>query len=191
MRNPVEKTVEVTLDQPRKLYFNMNTYQAFEDVTGEMFLGAIVDLQERFVKESERLKVKGQGEKGMLALARCMSMKTLMAMLWAACHEYDDKDEPHWPLSLPALSRYVHAGTLPQIMKALFKGTKESQPKGKDEMPLSSQAAKESKKSEVEEDMLGTTRPTDDENLPGKSGGFSSGPSDDEILASLERKSED
>src|SRR6266481_5974270 len=90
-----ETRVPITLGgRDYVLVFNVNTFVAFEKETGAFFLDTVTDIM-RVVFPSD---LKGQPTRDAFSVLRTISMERLRAVLWAALHEYDENDVPHWPL---------------------------------------------------------------------------------------------
>jgi hypothetical protein len=111
--------VEIKLDKPRKLVFDMNTFAAFEEKTGKFFLDVVADIVEAAPP--------GQPVRP-LEVLRKVSMADLRALVWAAVHTYDLQGEPHWPLTLTQVGRYITIQNLPEILNAVLRGQAESSP---------------------------------------------------------------
>jgi hypothetical protein len=95
----------------RTLVFNCNTMVAFEQVSGKFFLHVVSDLlSAAYPQGVEKAVVKSPYE-----ILSKVSMSDLRALLWAAMHEYDENDDPVWPLKLHQVGRLL---TLPDIIPA-------------------------------------------------------------------------
>lgn len=135
MINPTDVTIDVTIGgENRRLYFNLNAFQKFEEVSGKKFprfLFGLVDAWSKMAKNAKS-KAKAQaeaqtdpvdaGESVLEALGE-IGAKDILALVYGACHEYDAMDDPRWPLSPGRLGRLLSATELvrllPQIMTAL------------------------------------------------------------------------
>ena len=73
-------------------------------------------------------------------LVRKVPMRDLRALLWAALHEYDQNDEPTWPLTLNQVGRMLGMADILPIFTSFLKGQSVNQP-SKEEMGESLPAA--------------------------------------------------
>jgi len=169
----------------RPLYFDLNTYTAFEEKTGQFFLESIARLQQAVSAAEETIgtlsKDPAQQQKQLIeknmAVLRRVSFKDIHALLWAALHEYDPRNpeaEPTWPLSHAEVGRMVNFHNLSEVINIVMNGITEHYP-NQDEMPQ-----------EVPTDG---DRPTESPS-PAASGGETSSGLPDSISASLELSSD-
>ena len=162
----------------RPLYFDLNTYTAFEEKTGQFFLESIARLQQAVSAADETIGALSQDpaqqqkqliEKNMAVLRR-VSFKDIHALLWAALHEYDSSNEPVWPLTHAEVGRMVNFHNLSEVINIVMNGITDHYP-NQDEMPQ-----------EVSTDG---DRPIESPS-PAASGGETSSGLPDSISASLE-----
>ena len=73
-------------------------------------------------------------------IVRKVPMRDLRALLWAALHEYDQNDEPTWPLTLNQVGRMLGMADILPIFTSFLKGQSVNQP-SKEEMGESLPAA--------------------------------------------------
>lgn len=66
-------------------------------------------------------------------IVRKVPMRDLRALLWAALHEYDQNDEPTWPLTINQVGRLLGMADVLPIFTSFLKGQSLNQP-SKDEM---------------------------------------------------------
>lgn len=113
--------------QLRKLFFDLNTFSAFEEVTGRFFLDFLSDLQEgvRLSKES------GDSTQ----MLRRVSIKQVRAFLWAALHNYTPDGEPEWPLTIGQMSRLIDVNNIGALLPAILSGTTVNMPETPTEEP--------------------------------------------------------
>lgn len=129
MINPTDVTIDVTIGgENRHLYFNLNAFQKFEEISGKKFPRFLFGLVDAWSKMAKNAKASGgtdapdAGESVLEALSE-IGAKDILALVYGACHEYDAEDDPRWPLSPGRLGRLLSATELvrllPQIMTAL------------------------------------------------------------------------
>jgi len=172
--NPTNKPLAVVIGGKRyHLYFDLNTYVAFERVTEKHFLDFLAGLQETVqaavVKPTEEGKPADVTDA--LQVLRGISITDIRAFLWAALHEYDSQDEPTWPLTLGKLGRLVDTQTLYDLLPKILNQNADNM------------------RGSGEEEAGTPDRPTKSEVSTPEPGGALFGPSDADVLASLTEKS--
>jgi len=149
------------------LYFDLNTFSAFEDVTGRFFLDFLVEVQEALVKAFP-----GEAPEGTaLQFIRRIPAKQVKAFIWAALHTYDSHGEPQWPMTLGQLGALIDYQTITRLVPQILSGAQANMP------------GKEREEGSAEEE-----NPTEIGNSLLETGGSPLGPSDESVLASLEQK---
>lgn len=132
MINPTDVTIDVTIGgENRHLYFNLNAFQKFEEISGKKFPRFLFGLVDAWSKMAKNAKAKATsvednpvdaGASVLEALGE-IGANDILALVYGACHEYDAEDDPRWPLSPGRLGRLLSATELvrllPQIMTAL------------------------------------------------------------------------
>ena len=167
--NPTEKPLTVELGgQRHTLHFNLNTFAAFEPVAGKHFLEFIGTLQDAFEQ------YKGEGGSAM-SLLRRFSMIDFQALIWAALHTYDAQGEPKWPYTLHQVGRLVDLNSLTRLVPQVLTGNVAN-------MPTEDEVDKGDTEARPPEPEARTGTPD--------SGGEPSGPSDEDVLASLTHSSD-
>lgn len=159
--NPTSKTVTITLGgSKRSLYFDLNTFAAFEESTGRFFLDFLASLQ--------TATQDAQVNKDPMRFLGKLGLKDIRALAWAAMHEYDAHDNPVWPLTLQQVGRLINIDNIKTVIPALMQGAITNAP---------------------DEDDLGPapSRPPEPGGVgsPPGDGGDKFGPTDDEVLGSL------
>lgn len=170
--NPTNKPFVISLQGEKfKLFFNLNSFSAFEDITGLFFLDFVVGLEEgiRSIVPAKDEKV---DTRAAMQFLKKVSIKNLRAFIWSCLHTYDKDGEPQWPLTLPQLGARIDHTNIMEVVNVIMRGTQENLPEPK--------AAEQ----EVDEDR---PRPPVNHSLQ-ESGGTGSGLSADEILASAIEK---
>ena len=133
----VETVVPILLDRQRDLFFNANTFDAYEGATGKMYLETVALLYDgmRPYLEAQAAKKAGADEAvsvNAFDLIKRVPMKDLRALIWAALHEYGqnpaDLDEPSWPLTINAVGRMIQMQDVPRIFTAFLKGQIKNSP---------------------------------------------------------------
>jgi len=171
--NPTNKPLVITLKgKQHKLFFDLNTFSAFEEVTGKFFLDYIGDLQEAVKATVE------EDSKDPLGVFRRISMKDFRAFLWAALHYYGPDDEPIWPYKLHQLGKLVDVDTMARLVPQVLTGSAENLPNA-EEMDAPQESSSDR-----------PPQPEAPKPAP-ENGGEVFGPSDAEVLGSLETSSED
>jgi len=178
--NPTSKPLSVTLGGKQyKLFFDLNTFEAFETATSKHFLEFLASMQEALAS-IPKLKLDKNGSPlppkpdEMFGFLRKLSIKDLRAFVWAALHDYDRNGEPVWPLTIGQMGRLVTTETIPMIISLVMKGTQDNSPS-----PDDLKETEDGGKDNVRPIRAGETTPAD--------GGLDSGPSDAAILDSLTR----
>ena len=175
MKDPTNKTASIKLGgKTYTLYFNLNTFSAFEEASGgQFFLDFLMEMKDALVSaaggSTESLNLTPESAEKII---RKLSSKKVRALLWAALHTYDANDEPVWPFTIGKLSQMVDVNNLHQILTTLWAGANENMPEAKPE----------------------EGRPTNGVPAPlqqPENGGEQFGPSDEDVLASLETVSAD
>lgn len=166
--DPTNKTLAVTIGGKRyHLYFDLNTFAAFEEATGKFFLDFLTSIQEPLAEAQK------QGDP--MLLMRRISLKDVRALIWAACHTYDKRDEPQWPMTIGQLSKQIDVASMSTLLPKLISGVSDNSP-------------------DREETDGEGSRPPDpaeeNEDSPRAGGGEGSGVSDESLLASLTLKSD-
>lgn len=181
--NPTSKPLSVTLNGKKyKLFFDLNTFEAFETATSKHFLEFLASMQEALasipvVKTDKTGKPIPPRPEEMFGFLRKLSIKDLRAFVWAALHDYDRNDEPVWPLTIGQMGRLVTTETIPMIISLVMKGTQDNSPS-----PDDLKETEDGSKDNVRPIRAGETAPAD--------GGPGFGPSDADILGSMTRNSE-
>jgi hypothetical protein len=200
--DPTSKTFTTELDgQPRVLWFNANTYRAFEDKTGIFFMDWFVKLHtasyhlvaEALVRARENAKREGikltdeeiqkilERDIDPSPVLRSVSIGHFQALVWAACHEYDANDEPVRKISYGRMGMILDHGEFKRlfgpIVKVLFENIKPDLP-AKKEAPA---ADGEPRQEERPTSPTRAKKPN--------AGGSNFGPSQEEVLASVRKKS--
>lgn len=178
--NPTSKPITITLGgKPLQLFFDLNTFVAFEEATGKFFLDFLASLQEAVVGVATSAtsgKENGDAQAAVssaFGILRKLSLKDIRAFLWAAHHTYDKSNEPTWPMTISQIGQLVDVNNigvlLPQLLRANVPNLQPANPEAPE-------------------------RPTEGEEaqaLPQNNGGNGSGLSDAAILDSLTPRSAD
>jgi hypothetical protein len=136
-----EKRVTVKLGGGEELLlvFNANTFAAFEDQTGKFYLDTVARLFDAVKPSWEARKAKTNGapmpggEDDYLAynpmvIFRHVPMKEILALVWAATHNYDKDDIPTWPYTIGQIGRMIHLTDIPPIVVAFMQGQTANSP---------------------------------------------------------------
>jgi hypothetical protein len=167
--NPTTKPLSIVIGGQRcLLYFDLNTFAAFETATGKFFLDFLASMEDA-VRSAVAQNNGGSDQTAALQLMRRISIKDVRAFVWAALHTYDANDEPHWPMTEGQLGRMIDVNNIAQLIPKLLSANADNGP-------------------EVEGES--TSRPTVPETSVRSDGGGTSGPSDDDALASLTMRSD-
>ena len=132
--NLAEARIPIMLDKERMMIFNANTMEKFEQATGSFFMDTVAKIYEAMKPylDQARERQKENHTKELMInsfeMSRKISMSSLTALVWAAVHEYDEKDEPHWPLTLSQVRRYINTTTVPQVFMKFLQGQIENTP---------------------------------------------------------------
>lgn len=162
MIDPTNRAMVISLGgKDRSLYFDLNTFAAFEEVTGKHFLLYLHELQSlastaQSVSEAER------------AMMFCrISMKDIRALLWAAMHEFNLEGKVVWPLTLEEVGSMLDIPTIVQLVPRVMSASADNLPP----------------KTDTED----SERPTKPETKPSNAstpnvGGVTFGPRDEDVL---------
>lgn len=168
--NPTSKPLTVTLDgEERMFYFDLNTFSAFEEVTGTFFFDFLGRLTQAVGETNGDL-----ASNAVLQVLRKVSLKEVRALAWAAMHSYDRDDNPVWEMTLNQVGRMLDVQNIGQLLPSLLRTSTENMPKPE----------------EVERPTVGEKKKAARKSSPLTDGGSTSGPSDDELWGSLTPKSE-
>jgi hypothetical protein len=172
--DPTNKPLVVEIGgEERELYFNLNTFSAFEDVTqtdvhpdGKRFFEILKDLGTAYL-EAQSTGDAGGG----LAMMAKLSLRDIRALVWSAWHTYPDptQDTPEWPYTLHQVGRMITMADLPRLLPLLMERSFESMPDEAEVRPS------------LEETTAVTNEP---QSSPPGVGGVGSGPTDVEHSAS-------
>jgi hypothetical protein len=135
-----EPTTMVELGgEKRQLYFNANTMCAYEEATGKFFLDTVSRLYDVLRENVPQLQkavndgtsviempkdpteAAARNRKISGAILRKVPMTDLRALIWAACHKYQN-DEPVWPLTLHQVGRLITPLAVPRLFLAFITG---------------------------------------------------------------------
>ena len=120
MSNIAEVHVPIMLDKERMMLFDANTWNSYQEATGNFYLDTYASLCEIMsTKKGEEGEVR---EARGMEILRKLPMPNLVALIWAAVHEYDAKGEPKWPLTQKQVGRYITLWNLPKILNAFIRG---------------------------------------------------------------------
>jgi len=125
MANIAEVRVPIMLDKERLMYFNGNSMSAYEEATGKFFMDTVASLYELLRPLTERRQNPdgpANTKINAMDLVRKVPMTDLRALVWAAVHDYDSKDEPHWPLTIKQVGRYITMAKVPEIFTKFLQG---------------------------------------------------------------------
>lgn len=112
------------------MVFNLNTMSAFEEVRHKLFTETVVKLYQ----EMEPLFANAQGQQGDeakrvgLQILQRIPILDLRALLWAALHDYDANDEPHWPLTINQVGRMIGPANMLEVFGAFLRGHQQNLP---------------------------------------------------------------
>lgn len=120
--NPTDIAVDVEIGGEKyKLYFNLNAFSKFEEISGKKFprfLFGLVDAWSKLQKRGEQT-----ASNALLDAISEIGASDILALVHGAMHQYDGEDNPRWPLSPGRLGKIMTATEivklLPQIMAAL------------------------------------------------------------------------
>lgn len=166
--NPTNKPLAVELGGKRyQMYFDLNTFEKFEEVTGRHFLDFLAALQEA-AAELRPSKDGAVADRELMGFLRKLAIREIRAFIYAAVHEYDRNGEPVWPLTIGQLSRHITPGNMASLVALVMQGNARNSP-------------------EVEKEAGGDKVRPIDEGSPStpEDGGAPFGPSDASILDSL------
>ena len=176
--NPTSKPLTVSLGNKRHtLHFDLNTFSAFEDVTGRFFLDFLGGIQEAMSKaRNDALEAAGKNlPPDSMGALRMISLRDFRALIWAALHTYNVDDEPEWPYTLNQIGRMLDVEAMARLLPQVLTG-------GAQNLPDEADVKEESAARPIE--------PKAGESSPRENGGGTSGPSDAEILESLTHSSD-
>lgn len=153
--NPTTPSIRVTLKNTTlTLVFDLNTFAAFEEATGKMFLTWMDDIQ-RATMQAQTLRLKKLQEaqqsleesledgseseavkranleasaEASASLLRSVSMRDFRALVWAANHTYDRAGQPRWALSLMQIGNLIDLSNFAKVMPEVLRGGLNSLP---------------------------------------------------------------
>jgi hypothetical protein len=183
--NPTNKPLSIEMGNKKlTLIFDLNTFSAFEDITGKFFVDFLVDMQESVAKvQASALKRAAAKAEGLSAPplskedAIRISAKDFQAFIWAANHTYNEKDESVWPLTMSQIGKLININTIPSLLPALLKSSTQNMPDAADKPKVNGDAA-----------AVEAAHPTQASETEPASGGTESGSLEEEALNSLTPK---
>jgi hypothetical protein len=128
---PIAETIiTIELDKPYKMYFNANCMCAFEEATGKNFLETVAKLYDAYKPMLEAQKAGMQPGESAAAtqIIKQVPIKDLSALIWAGIHTYDERDEPHWPMTLGQVRRMITITSIPQLFLSFLRGQSDNSP---------------------------------------------------------------
>lgn len=127
-----ETTVVLTLGgEQRRLVFDANTMCAYEEATGRFFLDTLSSLYDAVMPsptDDTDPDAPPPPRRTATDVLRQVSMKDLRALLWAAMHDYDERGEPRWPLTLHQVGRMLVPASIPDVFLAFLRGQSDNMP---------------------------------------------------------------
>ena len=110
------------------LIFNANSMKAFEKATGKFFLDTVAQLYEAMRPGLD----KGAEATNAFDIVHKVPMEDLVALIWAALHEYGrnpaDLDEPFWPMTVNRVGRMIQLQDVPLVFTAFLRGQIKNSP---------------------------------------------------------------
>ena len=135
-----ELTIPITLgNNEYRMRFSGNTMCAYEQETGKFFLSTVSDLFDAVFPEG--VPKDGTSKVKPMEVMKRVSMTDLRALLWASLHEYDERDEPFWPLTVNQVGRLLQMQNIPSIFSMFLAGQQGNSPT-REEMGESPAAAR-------------------------------------------------
>lgn len=110
-------------DRDYTLYFNANTMCAYEEQTHKFFLDTVSNLLEVIYPDGL-----AKSAASPYAIMKKFPMVELRALLWAAVQEYDEEDNPSWPLTIGQVGKLLTVGNILAIFSKYLKGTTGNNP---------------------------------------------------------------
>jgi len=182
--NPTSKPITLTLGGEKyHLYFDLNTFTAFEEASGKFFLDFLASVQETLKGLQDAVNAAGAKSANEAATAteaasfqilRKIGLKDVQTFLWAAMHEYDSNGEPYWPKTRGQVGKLIDVANISTLLPTIIQANVDNFP----DAPSTTESSRP------------TVPKAPDESLTHVSGGSVSGPSDAEILDSLTVRSE-
>lgn len=124
--NPTNKPVQITLaGKPYSLLFDLNTFSAFEEVSGQFFLDFLSSIQEKLANVKTASEGKPEAERNQTlvrTLMRSIKVGDLHKFIWAALHRYEN-GKAVWPFTLDELGQKIDIASIPSLLPALLNGT--------------------------------------------------------------------
>lgn len=129
MTNIAETVIPITLGgQKRAMVFNLNTMAAFEELRKKSFTDTVVKLYEELEPLLRDKNSSTDAARVGLRILSRIPMLDLRALLYAALHEYDEDDNPTWPLSVTQIGRMIGPSNILEVFGAFLRGHQENLP---------------------------------------------------------------
>lgn len=146
MSPDTEVRVPITLSDgvQRWMVFNANTMVAYQTATGKFFLNTVADLyaimqpfwesglraerNKALAKAGQPVPIEATSRVSYMDVLRKVSIADLRALLWAALHEYNDKEEPVWSLTEFQVGRLLRPTDIPAVFSDFLKGQAANSP---------------------------------------------------------------
>ena len=200
--DPTNRPLTITVnEQPLCLVFDLNTFAAFEDVTGKMFLGWLETIQNavreagiarekllsaRLTDDSADVNTENGNATSIESeltredasvlggiLLHSVSMKDFRALVWAANHTYNRQEEPVWPLTIGKIGALITLSNFGALLPVVLRGSLDVMPAPKKD------------EGEAESKTVPFVSPKPPRAVGNGGKGF--GPSDEAVLDLLER----
>lgn len=123
----IAKQIPITLDKPRRMVFDLNTFARYEEATGRFFLDTVSTLFSAF-----------QAEANPLSILKAVSMRDLRALLWASLAAEDSA------LTVDQVGAMIDLENLTDVFGSFLTGHAENMPDKSevgetDDRPMSAQ----------------------------------------------------
>ena len=128
-----EMTVPLKLgNETYTMRFTGNTMVAYEEATDKFFMDTVSSLYDVVFPKGH---VDDEGRPTAtrvtgLELVRKISIKELRALLWATLHDYDDKGDPVWPLTVTQVGSRLNFQNISYVFIRFLTGVSANSPSG-------------------------------------------------------------
>jgi len=144
-----EVRLPVNLDRQREIIMNANTMRFYEQESaksgaGKSYWETMLDLMRFYDDCGEEMVAVGTYEKSedrkitqrrlqlYTSVMRYINTTELLAMIWAALHQYDAQDEPFWDLTPSKLGRMIKPIDTIGLVSAIIRGHNGNAPTAKE-----------------------------------------------------------
>jgi hypothetical protein len=139
-QNQLAPRASILLDKQRYMYFDLNTYAAYEQETGKFFFNTVADVIDAIRGAQTTPESEGDENPQVdpMKVMRRIGMRDLRALLWASLHRYElrkGKQVAVWDLSIDEVGAMISHLNVEAIFTAFISGYAQNSPQAEDLPP--------------------------------------------------------